>query len=57
MPMNTAETEWQSYFEDELLWKLPHPWLGGYVDGDPVHEYLPIIRFTPLHIHTKTGDI
>jgi len=42
MPMSTPETEWMSRFEDELRWKLPWPWMGGMVDGDPEVDFVPI---------------
>ena len=42
MPMSTPETEWMSRFEDELRWKLPSPYYGGMVDGDPEMSFVPI---------------
>jgi len=42
MPMSTPETEWMSRFEDELRWKLPSPYHGGMVDGDPEVNSVPI---------------
>ncbi len=47
MPMSTPETEWMSRFEDELRWKLPSPYHGGMVDGDPE------MSFVPINIHSK----
>lgn len=54
MPMSTAETDWMSYFEDELRWKLPEPWLGGMVDGDPDLDYT--VFPMPSNFKIKDGD-